>query len=319
MSAGKELHEGQTVWVRPLQEILGTLDADGTLDGLPFMPEMARYCEQSFQVSCLPIRTCVEGYGFRGLNDTVFLEGLRCDGGFHDACQRECLLFWRKAWLSDVAPGPTDGDAERTAVLAIAALPVRRGDRFFCQSTQLAAATCELPPATRPSLMQRLHQHGARLWRGEIGVGEFVARAIRAVLKRAGRLIGIDTSERVRGALIRTEAVSLNLKQGDWVEVKARREIEAALDTEGKNRGLLFDPPMLAHCGRRYRVAGRLERMIHEETGRMVTLQNTVVLDGVTCPASRCPRANPHFWREMWLKRVADGSGAQAAETQRCE
>ena len=55
---------------------------------------------------------------------------------------------------------------------------------------------------------------------------------------------------------------------------------------EDKNRGLLFDPPMLAHCGRRFRVAGRLVKMIHEEAGRIVNLQSTDALYGVRCPAS---------------------------------
>ena len=40
---------GQLVEVRSLSEILATLDAAGTLDGMPFMPEMVRYCGQTLQ------------------------------------------------------------------------------------------------------------------------------------------------------------------------------------------------------------------------------------------------------------------------------
>ena len=35
-----KLRAGDSVEVRTPQEIAGTLDANGTLDGLPFMPEM---------------------------------------------------------------------------------------------------------------------------------------------------------------------------------------------------------------------------------------------------------------------------------------
>jgi hypothetical protein len=35
---------GQLVEVRSSAEIAATLDANGKLDGVPFMPEMARYC-----------------------------------------------------------------------------------------------------------------------------------------------------------------------------------------------------------------------------------------------------------------------------------
>jgi len=86
--------------------------------------------------------------------------------------------------------------------------------------------------------------------------------------------------------------------------VKSRKEIEATLDTAGKNKGLLFTPPMLQYCGKRFYVANRLNKMIQDESGRMIHLKDTVVLDGVTCQAWGCQRSNLQFWREIWLKRV---------------
>jgi hypothetical protein len=65
---------------------------------------------------------------------------------------------------------------------------------------------------------------------------------------------------------------------------------------------------MLEHCGRRYQVGATLEKIISEQTGEMVPLRNTVILDGVTCQghcAQNCPRNNYLYWREIWLKRVA--------------
>ena len=44
------LRAGDLVEVRTAGEILGTLDADGTLDALPFMPEMLEFCGRRFRV-----------------------------------------------------------------------------------------------------------------------------------------------------------------------------------------------------------------------------------------------------------------------------
>jgi len=100
----------------------------------------------------------------------------------------------------------------------------------------------------------------------------------------------------------------LNLAPGQWVEIKSREEIEATLNAEAKNRGLGFEAEMVEYCGQRYRVGTRLEQIIAEQTGEMVPLRNTVILDGVTCQGHcwrNCPRNNYLFWREIWLKRVA--------------
>ena len=52
---------------------------------------------------------------------------------------------------------------------------------------------------------------------------------------------------------------------------------------------------MALHCGRRYRVATPLRTIIAEESGKMVQLNNTVILEGLVCQgicAVNCPRAN---------------------------
>lgn len=303
MINGWRFREGQIAWVRSLGDILRTLDTDDKLDGLPFMPEMTRYCGQSFRVSCLPIKTCVEGVGFRGLTGIVFLEDLRCDGVSHDDCQRECLLFWNEAWLNDQPPTQTTVNQDESAELSGVHLKTMQGERYFCQSTELAGATSEYQENNLHS-GGKLRKYLDDVRCGEMSITELLRRIMKAVLIRLKPLVGIDTSNEVRGNRLKTEAVSLDLQPGEWVEVKGRKEIEETLDVEGKNRGLLFDPPMLDYCGQRYRVAGRLQKIILEETGRMIPLQNTVVLEGVTCQAWNCPRANLHYWREIWLNRV---------------
>ena len=103
MSANSRLNlrVGEVVEVRSEAEILSTLDANGRLEGLPFMPEMLKYCGQRFQVYKSAHKTCdtIQPVGMRRLKDAVHLEGLRCDGEFHGGCQYGCLLFWKEAWL----------------------------------------------------------------------------------------------------------------------------------------------------------------------------------------------------------------------------
>jgi hypothetical protein len=90
------LRPGDIVTVRSEAEILATLDVDGTLDGLPFMPEMRRFCGHSFHVAARADRTVHDKLGVRTMEDTVHLEDLRCDGAAHDGCCRGCLLFWKE-------------------------------------------------------------------------------------------------------------------------------------------------------------------------------------------------------------------------------
>jgi len=85
---------GDRVEVRSLAEIRATLDADGALDGLPFMVEMARFAGRSAIVF-----RCVDkiyDYGrsrrLQRIDDTVLLGGFRCDGEAHGNCEAACYL-----------------------------------------------------------------------------------------------------------------------------------------------------------------------------------------------------------------------------------
>ena len=94
------------IWSRSESEseILATLDEHGTLDGLPFMPEMLRFCGE--RVLCRVGRTRpatpIRASGFRRLERAVHLDELRCDGSSHGGCQASCLLFWKEEWLRTV-------------------------------------------------------------------------------------------------------------------------------------------------------------------------------------------------------------------------
>ena len=90
--------------VRSAAEILDTLDEQGRLDGLPFMPEMLEFCGRRIRVQSRAHKTCdtILASGFRQMESAVHLRELRCDGSSHGGCQAACLLFWKNAWLRPV-------------------------------------------------------------------------------------------------------------------------------------------------------------------------------------------------------------------------
>jgi hypothetical protein len=314
---GKEHHKathyrcGDFVTVRSLEEIFATLDADGALDGMPFMPEMARFCNRTFRVVRRAERTCVEGEdGPRRMINTVFLEGLRCDGSAHDGCQRGCLLFWKEAWLKPASEAGTSASAPSPRADA-SQLPIVQGDRYYCQSTELAKATSQLEPGD-------LRYYWKDFWAGEASlrrVAHILWLTLLGFLWRRWR--GQEYYGRPAGQQTRTASVELGLKPGEIVEVKSEAEIRATLDSRGRNRGLSFEPEMLYLCGRRFRVQASLKTMISETTGQMIRVSNTVILEGATCEGiciKNCPRAHHFFWREAWLKRVHEGAPAAPIE-----
>jgi len=97
--------------------------------------------------------------------------------------------------------------------------------------------------------------------------------------------------------------------RGDLVQVCTEAQIQRTFDRLGRNRGLGFGPEMVRFCGRRLRVARRVERLIVEWTGQLRTLSDTVALEGALCDGlafRACPRACYLLWREIWLCRVED-------------
>ncbi len=299
---------GAAVTVRSLEEILATLDADAKVAGLPFMPEMIPFCGRTFRVYRRAEKTCVEGLGIRGMKNTVFLHGLRCDGSAHGGCQRGCLFFWNEAWLKPASEeggrrkgeGGTPVPNPQSLISPASALPTTKGDRFYCQSTELAGATTDFLPG-------RLHNYMHDLRLRELTLRRFGYMLWLALMNRLWRLLHGRGFYQITGEQKKTLRAELNLQPGELVEIKRPAEIRATLDAQGRNRGLSFEAEMAAHCGRRYRVAAPVRKIIAEESGKMVQLSNTVILEGVVCEGicvKNCPRTNYLYWREIWLKRV---------------
>jgi hypothetical protein len=123
----------------------------------------------------------------------------------------------------------------------------------------------------------------------------------------------------LHGPASRPPAQPLNVKPGDRVRVKAPADIASTLDEGGFDRGLSFDREMLPYCGRTLRVKDRVERIIDDETGRMLKIpKDCLILEGSVCSGVRttgrwfCPRQIYPFWREAWVERVDEADDAHA-------
>jgi hypothetical protein len=295
---------GLLVEVRSWPEILSTLDDSGMLEGLPFMPEMAKFCGHRFRVSKRVERTCEDAKeGMRRIRDTVFLDGLRCDGTTHGGCQKGCFIFWKEKWLRRIDQNIVSGTVP--AVDSTNQYPYQykfSDGQYVCQSTELIRATSLLSPLDLGSYLRDIR---ARTY----SVGQLIRMVSYALFLRIRRRVTGKSYRFLEGQQTKTPKETLNLEAGEWVKVKTKDEIAATLDVEGKNRGLAFTVEMLPFCGGTFRVLRRLEKMIHEPTRKLINVEDTVILDNVTCDGCHilrggCPRENYHYWREIWLKRT---------------
>src|SRR5882724_1313015 len=137
------LRPGDLAEVKAPDEILRTLDAEGTLDQLPFMPEMVEFCGKTFRVSRRVVKTCFTGSTSTmrvfTANDVVTLEGVRCSGTAHDGCQKACTIFWRDAWLCKVEAATGESKSESDGADRLGArLRTSTGPKaYFCQASEL--------------------------------------------------------------------------------------------------------------------------------------------------------------------------------------
>ncbi len=76
----------------------------------------------------------------------------------------------------------------------------------------------------------------------------------------------------------------LNLEAGQWVEVRSREEILAALDERGRLENLAFVGKMLQYCGKQSRVYKRADKTRDNiEPWSIRRMTNSVHLEGVWC------------------------------------
>jgi hypothetical protein len=338
-----KLSTGEWVEVRSKEEILRTLDNEGRLEGMPFMPEMFEFCGKRFQVYKRAHKTCDTVFPIRGrrLVNAVHLE-TRCSGEAHGGCQAGCLIFWKNAWLRRVndpsATSRMPAQAERQANSGCTEQQILNASRgcpegikddadapYVCQATRLPYATVALNPWDIRQYLEDYTSGNVSLHRilsaltysltynlSEAGIG--LGRTLRWLYDKlhwfwGGTLFPWHTGRIPPGEP--TPSKNLNLQPGELVRVKSHQEILKTLNMERKNRGMYFDAEMVPYCGQTFRVLKRVNRILDEKTGKMVRLKSeAIVLDGVICQSRYsycrmlCPRAIYSYWREIWLERV---------------
>jgi hypothetical protein len=333
------LKAGEWIEVRSLEEIFATLDARGRLENLPFMPEMLQYCGRRFKVYKRADKTCDPAHApwsIRRMKDSVHLEGLRCDGSGHGGCEAGCLIFWKEAWLKRADPALVSPEILRhsgspsaqagglctiESILAASQSTTPKGETLYsCQATDLQKFTSpmsdwDLRHYVRDLLSRNLSTDLGGNSRAHQAL-EFVLGVLQ-VLRSLTITVFNKVQPRFHGALYpfiegtagKTPTQRLNLQPGELVQVRSKEEIQATLDKDQRNRGLLFDAEMLPYCGGIYRVLRRVHHIIDEKTGRMLNMKHPcIILEGVVCRSDYhrlCPRAIYSYWRENWLRRIS--------------
>ena len=340
-NAALNLKAGEWVEVRSREEILATLDEQGRLENLPFMPEMLQYCGQKLQVFKSAHKTCdyIQGWSIRRMKDAVHLAGVRCDGSGHDGCQASCLIFWKEAWLKRTAGNlvrlQSSGGMSAGLVMiaplcteqAIAAATTFQSPEgqttYRCQVTDVPKFTTHMSFFDPRQYIRDLRSGNLTPGLGGSNRAERMLELALALLRMLqGSIIGfyntVQSRRRkshyppIQGTGLAPTNEPLDLQPGELVEVRPKEEIMATLDNGQKNKGLWFDSEMLPYCGGIYRVLRRVNRIIDEKSGKMLNMKSScIVLEGVVCKSEfhrLCPRAIYPFWRENWLKRATSAS-----------
>jgi hypothetical protein len=342
------LRAGEWVEVRSREEILLTLDRNGRLDGLPFMPEMLDACGQRFRVFRRAHKTCDPPNGMDGrrMLRAVHLEDVRCSGAAHGGCQAKCLIFWKEAWLKRVEGGNGAGHqfevatGERSSTQPVCTehdvmAATRRGDAadtpadptYVCQSTDVRQATLHLSRWDLSQYVEDYTSGNVRLSQmlpafvfflcqqvatAGIGLGSAVRWTYDMIQKVWGGMPYPDRIGKIRSGAP-TPTAKLDLKRGELVQVRGHQEILETLDEDLHNRGMSFDAEMVPYCGGRYRVLERVEQIINEKTGKMMRLRkDCIMLEGVACRAcySKYRRFCPRSIYPYWREVWLERAGA---------
>jgi hypothetical protein len=323
MLGNKQLRRGDLVRVRSAREILATLDDDGTVEGIPFMPEMIPYVDRRFRVSKRVEKICwyTPESSSRRLSNTVMLEDLRCDGTAHGGCQAECRIYWKDDWIErvDATVPEQPSDAQTVEELRAFVTARTRATRSFDAGPE-EVFRCQITEslhASRPVPDGGWWQYTGEFRNGNVGLARFLRVALRLNVWRVAHRLGRYPGMPKFAGANRVDGEKLGLEAGELVEVRSLDEIGETLDDGARHRGLRYSEELTAACGKRFRVKNRVDRLIDENTGRMIELKNDcIVLEGFVCSGDRsfgsvfCPREAYPLFREAWLRRVQERKSA---------
>jgi len=337
-SRNLNLKAGDWVEVRSPEQILATLDENGCLENLPFMPEMFAFCGKRLRVYKRAHKTCdtVNDYKGRRMKDAVHLEGVRCDGQSHGGCDASCLIYWKTAWLQKLEPtdlgskprqdaaiekrnGEVRHCTEADALAFVRKPPANDSEPVYvCQATQVPAATEPLPWWEWRQYVEDYASGNVKVGRmvksflymaylhGLINLGIGIGPFLRWIYDRfQGLRRGIPFPRRAGklAAGTRTPTTRLDLQPGEWVRVKSLEAIRSTCDASNMNRGMRWDAEMAPYCGGTYQVLKRVTKIINEKTGKMQEMKAPcIILDSVVCQArySECRLFCPRSIYPYW-------------------
>jgi hypothetical protein len=221
------LRRGDLVEVRGAGDILATLDNQGALGGMPFMPEMIPYLGRRFMVSARADKIC-DTIGStlqsRKMTDTVLLDDLRCNGVAHSGCQADCRFYWIEAWLKKVdtlaAPALAQDMADVAALRAriepnVKASSEGEGDevRWKCQVTQANETSVPLSTTDPRPYFNELRS-------GNVGPLTFIKVMARAAYMQPLQHFKVLRTPKGPNEKSPPRAKPLNLRPVEWVRVK---------------------------------------------------------------------------------------------------
>jgi hypothetical protein len=325
-----QLNAGEWVEVRSQAEILATLDERGRSDGMPFMPEMLRYCGKRLPVGKRAHKTCdtISNSWLRRVDDAVHLDGVRCDGQAHGDCDAGCMIFWKEAWLKRLDPsqpsaaevdartGCTEAELNRAAR---AEGSPEHGDEvvYACQATQLLSASSPVPRWDFRHFLEDYRSRNVGVAGFARGLGYRLSSFVIINTNTVGRKLGMrgelaepiialyDAVQRLLPAGVpfprrlgvvpkgeRTPVgASKQLLPGDWVRVKSHRDILTTLDHQSRNRGLYFDAEHVPYCDKVQRVRSLVHQIVDERTGKLLRFKTPcVILEGAYCQGAYSER-----------------------------
>lgn len=314
------LRPGDKVRLRPMAEILATLDHTASLDGVPFMPEMTAYEGRTLTVYKRLEKIC-DYFGdatrSRRMTNAVLLRETRCTGSSHGGCEAECRIFWKEAWLEHADDTPADPATQPAEKLSPVFIPLEvlednthridpvHGEVFRCQATEAPRASTPLPEKAVGQYVREVRVGNVSTWDLiRVGVGAATLKVARRLGVRPYLPLKVAGKNRVNGQ-------KLGLQPGDWVRVRSADEIGKTLNEGAAHRGLVFTHEMVAYCGKTFQVRSRVHRLVDERTGKLLNMKSECIsLEGAVCTGFRssgawfCAREHFPLWREDWLERV---------------
>jgi hypothetical protein len=306
---GHDFVVGDLVEIKSWAEIRATLDERGCLEQLPLMPEMVGMCGQrAYVFRCVHrLFDYRKTRRMRHMDGAVLLVGTVCDGSNHGGCEAACHTIWKSAWLrrvarsDDAAGAPVSSDRSDPLKDAAVLQFGTQAPRYACQLTQLHAASQPIGDWSATNFLRPLIA-------GNVTPAAFVVGWLTHLFNELQHLRqGVSFPAFEVAVQDDGRREELRLAAGDQVVVKPSAEIRATLDDQLMNRGLWFEPDMLKHCDRRYRVQAEVRKLIDIVTGEMRIMKTPAyILRDVHFSGERQlfnAQYEPLFWRGAWLRR----------------